>query len=117
MSHLSRVIEKTSYAALPELLESISSGKEAPFDLVFVDGMHLFDYTLVDLFYADLVCRVGGVILLDDVRHRGVQPVYEYVKRNYPHWRLVPDTVCADTLATFIKVSEDRRSWDFHVSF
>jgi hypothetical protein len=28
--------------------------------LVFVDGWHTFDYTLLDLFFADLLTEVGG---------------------------------------------------------
>ncbi len=69
------------------------------------------------MFYADLLTRVGGVILLDDVRHRGVAPVLDYIRTNYPHLRLVEDSVCADTMATFVKVAPDARSWDFHVPF
>jgi hypothetical protein len=79
--------------------------------------MHLFDYTLVDIFYADLLCRVGGVILLDDIRHRGVAPVMDYMLTNYPHLQRVEDTICAETMATFVKTAPDSRSWDFHVPF
>lgn len=115
--HRHRLIEEKSYVALPALLAAVRSGAEPPFDAAFVDGMHLFDYTLVDLFYADLLLRDGGVLLLDDVRHRGVQPVYDYVKTNWPHYELVADTLCADTLATFVKRGPDSRAWDFHAPF
>lgn len=50
-------IEQKSFLAMPRLLQA---GRK--FDFCFVDGMHLFDYTLIDLFYADLLVRVGGII-------------------------------------------------------
>ena len=118
LSCYSRVIEEPSYLALPQLLADVRAGREAPFDVVFVDGMHLFDFTLLDIFYADLLLRIGGVLCLDDIRHRGVKPVYDYVLTNYSaHLRLITDTACADTMATFLKIANDARSWDFHQSF
>lgn len=69
------------------------------------------------MFYADLLLRKGGVILLDDVRHRGVKPVMAYVRSNYAHLRVIEDTLAADTLATFVKMGPDTRSWDFHREF
>lgn len=105
-------METFSYLAMPELL-----AKGERFDMVLVDGMHLFDFTLVDFFYADLLTRRGGVIVLDDIRHRGVAPVLDYVKGNYKHLRFVPSTGCRDTMATFVKADDDARSWNFHVGF
>ncbi len=45
------------YLALPKLVEQ---GRR--FDFVLIDGWHSFDYTLVDLFYADLLLNVDGVV-------------------------------------------------------
>ena len=111
------VIEEPSYIAMPRLLAGIHAGTAEPFDAVLVDGMHLFDFTLVDLFFAALLLRRGGALLLDDIRHEGVRPAYDYIQRNYGNLRLVEDTGCAETLATFVKVGDDTRSWDFHVPF
>lgn len=109
--------ENFSYFSLPSLLMHVRDGSMEPFDFIFVDGMHLFDYTLVDLFYATLLLRKGGVLLLDDIRHKGVISAYNYIIKNYPHLRLVKNTLSSDTLATFVKVDEDTRRWDFHVNF
>lgn len=117
LAGFSRVIEEPSYLALPSLLRDVQSGAAAPFDCVLVDGMHLFDYTLVDVFLADLLCRVGGVVLVDDIRHRGVKPLYEYVLSNYAHLQLLPHTLAGDTMAAFHKVGQDARAWDFHAPF
>lgn len=112
LSKYSQLMEEPSYSAMPKLL----SGKKQ-MDLIFIDGMHLFDYTLVDLFYADLLLRVGGVVVLDDIRHKGVKQAYEYVLKNYNHWKLVKPTVASETCATFIKVKNDDRNWDYHKFF
>ena len=42
-----------------------------PFDFIFIDGWHTFDYTLVDMFYADRLLRIGGYLLIDDALHSG----------------------------------------------
>ena len=117
LAHRSRLVEEKSFIALPRLLQEVREGKAPLFDAIFIDGMHLFDYTLVDLFYADMLLRDGGVLLLDDARHRGVAPALDYVVRNWPHYRLVTDTVCGDTLATLVKLGPDTRAWDAHVRF
>ena len=47
-ARLHTLVEKCDYVALPELLEE---GRR--FDFAFIDGMHLFDYTLLDFFFVD----------------------------------------------------------------
>jgi predicted O-methyltransferase YrrM len=113
-----KLIEEKSYLAMPLLLNA-----KKKYDLIFIDGMHLFDYTLLDLFFADQLTKVGGLILLDDIRHRGVNKAYNYILKNYKHWRLIKYTPCSDTLATFIKLKEEEigepgsREWFTHHDF
>ena len=54
---------------------------------------------------------------IDVARHRGVAPAVDFVRKNWPHFRYVADTVCADTLATFVKVGHDAREWDHFAPF
>jgi predicted O-methyltransferase YrrM len=126
LSKYSKLMEEPSYSAMPKILSGIkgfgSNSKDrvsgaSSMDLIFIDGMHLFDYTLVDLFYADLLLKVGGVVVLDDIRHKGVKQSYEYILKNYSHWKLVKPTLASETCATFIKVKNDDRSWDYHRFF
>ena len=112
LSHIVELREVKSFLGLPELLT-----EGARFQAIFIDGMHLYDYSLVDFFYADLLLDVGGVVLLDDIKHAGVAACMKYVLSNYPHFTLIRDTPCADSLATFRKVATDTRWWDFHVPF
>jgi predicted O-methyltransferase YrrM len=68
------LIEEGSEYALPRL------AKAAPgsFDLIFVDGFHTFDHTLIDLFYATKVLRIGGYLIVDDAHWPSVGKVVRY---------------------------------------
>ncbi|KAA0174558.1 hypothetical protein FNF27_03932 [Cafeteria roenbergensis] len=114
LSPLSSHIQRPSHIAMPAVEAEL--GPES-LDLVFVDGMHLFDYTLVDLFCADRLLRVGGLVGLDDIQHAGVEACVEYIEVNFPHWRRLRGTACDRTAATWLKVGPDVRKWNDHVGF
>ncbi|MEM7583677.1 MAG: class I SAM-dependent methyltransferase [Acidobacteriota bacterium] len=71
--------DELSELALPE----IAKQEAGTFDLVFIDGCHTFDHTLLDLFYAIRLVRVGGYIVLDDCIMPPVAKAAAYVL-NYP---------------------------------
>ena len=119
-----RVIEMTSYRALPLLLEDVLNGRIPRFHLIYIDGWHTFDYTLLDFFYADLLLEVNGVIVLDDIKHLPVKKTMKYIELNYPHYEVIPVTPVFNRLdpgnssqATFIKKALDSRVWNHHVDF
>jgi predicted O-methyltransferase YrrM len=105
------LIESKSYAALPELLV-----KNAKYDLIFIDGMHLFDYTLIDVFYSYLLCHVGSLIVIDDVLHKAPAKVVKFMDTNYKFLRRIKD-IPTKTVATYMVVSVDSRKWDHYISF
>lgn len=109
LSKFHKLIEKKSYEAMPALL-----GEQ--FDLIFIDGMHTFDYTLVDVFYAILLCRIGGVIVIDDIKHPGPAKVVKYIDSNYSCLKRLKD-IPVETVGTYVKIREDSRAWDFHENF
>jgi predicted O-methyltransferase YrrM len=82
-----QLYEGCSYTVLPQLLE-----KNARFDLIFIDGMHTFDYTLVDFFYADLMLNPGGYIIFHDVWMPSVRKALMYVLQNR-NYRLAPESL------------------------
>ena len=86
ISHLKRAgldffnfIPEPSEFALPDLVRS----ETGSFDLVFIDGWHTFDHTMLDLFYANLLVRVGGYVVVDDCSWRSVSAAVSYFG-NYP---------------------------------
>jgi predicted O-methyltransferase YrrM len=106
------IIQEKSFIALPKLLG-------AKYGLVYIDGFHTFDYTLVDFFYADNLLKVGGFIVIDDTELLPVKTCVEYIKFNYKHYRKIKSV---PTQAIFQKIDEDQRlssenGWKFHRNF
>lgn len=102
-----RLIEDTSVQALPDLLKKHKTGW---LDVALIDGWHLFDYTLLDVFYCLLMLRVGGVLIVDDKKMRAVRAVAKYVTRAYPH--AVDVCPSCPTMLVLRKKSEDPRDWN-----
>jgi len=67
----------SSHLALPKL--EMNGTK---IDFAFIDGMHTFDYTLIDFFYIDRLLKVGGVIVFDDLCIPAVNKVCRYALTN-----------------------------------
>jgi predicted O-methyltransferase YrrM len=68
------LITKPDYLALPELVE-----QPIQFDLAYIDGMHTFDYTLLDFFYIDKLLKVGGIVGFNDCALPAVRRVLGFV--------------------------------------
>ena len=73
------LFEIKSEFALPQLLKH----NQGQYDLIFIDGWHTFDHTLLDCFYATRLLRVGGVLTIDDLSFPSVKRVVDFLK-NYP---------------------------------
>lgn len=61
------------FIALPSLLKDGVSP-----DLVYIDGLHDFPYVMLDMFYADKLLPVGGIVGFNDA---GWQSVYRVIRR------------------------------------
>ena len=59
-----------THFAGPKLLEA---GRK--FDLVFIDGMHNFEFKSLDAFYSDRLLRVGGLLALHDATFQSTKKV------------------------------------------
>jgi predicted O-methyltransferase YrrM len=103
------LIEEPSELALPRLA---ASGAEL--DLVLIDGLHLFDHTLVDFFYADRLLRVGGAVVFHDTWMPAVRQAASFVLANRAYERLEAGD---DAMWALRKVGGDERAWDFHRDF
>jgi predicted O-methyltransferase YrrM len=107
-----RLVEKSSTEALPDLAK-----KNMDVDVAFIDGYHLFDYTLLDVFYCLRMLKVGGVLIVDDKKFKAIKAVAKYVLKAYKHVA----EICADceTLLVIRKLNDDDRDWkaDEQVNF
>ena len=72
-----------SEIALPRLLDSGET-----FDMVFCDGYHTFDHTVLDLFYAERLIHENGIIVVDDTSWPQVNRAVRFFLR-CPHIRLI----------------------------
>ena len=74
LDHILELCEGPSHLMLPKLIE-----RNVRVDFVFIDGMHTFDYTLVDLFLSDKLLRAGGVICIHDMNLPSKQKALRYL--------------------------------------
>lgn len=86
-----RLIQEYDFLALPALAEN---GER--FDCILVDGFHSFDLTLLDLFYADKLLSVGGLLLCHDSSSPAVYKALCWLEANKPYTRLSPPLYTAD---------------------
>jgi predicted O-methyltransferase YrrM len=104
-----RLIEEPSELALPRLVEE---GLEL--DLALIDGLHLFDHTLVDFFFIDRMLCDGGLVVFHDTWMPAVAAAVDYVRAN----RAYLDVAAGDDrMAVLRRVGGDDREWDFHREF
>ena len=85
-----RLIEKPDYVAMPEL---VTAGEH--FDMVLVDGYHSFDYTLVDMFFADLLLRPGGILAVHDSSWPAVLKSIAFFEAHKDYTRISPAPLLA----------------------
>lgn len=77
-------LEHYSAVALPDLLH-----QNKQYDLIYIDGSHLFEDVLVDLYYSLRLIPVDGFIMFDDCTDKHVRKVIRFVESNL-HDILVP---------------------------
>ena len=102
-----RLLETSSTEALPSLQKRFGNGW---LDVALIDGWHLFDYTLLDVFYCLQMLRIGGILIVDDKRMKAIRAVGKYVSRAYSH--VVDVCPSCPTMLIFRKKSEDKRDWN-----
>jgi SAM-dependent methyltransferase/predicted O-methyltransferase YrrM len=104
-----RVIEARSDEALPRLRDA---GER--FDFALIDGLHLFDATLVDFFHVDRMLDAGGVVVFHDTWMPAVAQAVAFVRANRAY---EPIEAGDDSMVALRKAGEDDRAWDFHRDF
>ena len=80
-----QLIEEYDFLALPHLSEQGDT-----FDFILIDGFHSFDLTLLDLFYADKLLAVGGLLVCHDSSSPPVFKAVRWLEENKPYQGLSP---------------------------
>jgi predicted O-methyltransferase YrrM len=109
LSERARVVEARSDEALPRLRD-----EGVRIDFALIDGLHLFDATLVDFFHADRLLDVGGVVVFHDTWMPAVAQAVAYVLTNRAYERVEAGDAAMVALR---KRADDDRAWDFHREF
>ena len=107
----------TLYEDVSEIILPTLFKKNHKYDLIFIDGWHTFDNTLIDVYYAVRLVNIGGFIVIDDIKHQGVNKVIRYIDVNYNKHLKRINSYDINTMAIYKKVFEDKRSWNFHKNF
>lgn len=120
-----KFIDQPSYLALPALLKKFvgnnqwSNSKFDPeyerIDICFINGWHVFDNVLLDMFYCDLLLKVYGYIVLDDAELPALNDIAKYIDSNWNHYERVNTTFKRFTI--YRKLKDDERSWNYHIKF
>lgn len=63
-------------------------GREAPFNIVFVDGHHSFDYAFYDLMRSALFLQPGGALVVDNIEQPGPAAAVKLFLERYTRWQL-----------------------------
>ena len=104
-----RLVEERSDAALPRLV-----AEGVRIDFALIDGLHLFDATLVDFYFVDRMLDVGGVVVFHDTWMPAVAQALAFVRAN----RAYSPVEAGDAAMMAVrKTADDDRAWDFHRDF
>ena len=68
--------EGPGHLMLPKLIE-----RGVTIDFAFIDGMHTFDYTMIDLFFCDKLLRVGGILCVHDMNMPSKKKAVSYLMK------------------------------------
>lgn len=83
MLGLVRFFELSSHQVLPTLVE-----QQELFDFILIDGAHLFDYALIDFWFANRLLKPGGLLMLHDLWMPSVRKVLAFVLKNYRTYQI-----------------------------
>lgn len=74
------LITSPSWQILPNLVS-----KGLSYDFIFIDGWHSFDYTLLDLFFCDMLLRDGGIMAFHDADMPQVAKALRFLETHKPY--------------------------------
>jgi predicted O-methyltransferase YrrM len=103
-------ISERSHPAMTKL-----GDKGLTFDVMFIDGSHLYDTAFADFVLADALCLKGGYILLHDTWMGSIQRIISFIEKNRIDFKRQPSST--HNIAVFQKIGDDKRPWHHFNSF
>ncbi len=105
-----RFIEEKSVFALPGLAR-----EGMKYDIIFIDGSHLYENVLLDFTLSDQICAKEGFIIFHDTYLPSIRKVISFIERNRSDYLRHVTPVA--NLGIFQKVGDDSREWTYFVDF
>lgn len=105
-----RFIEERSFAALTHLADHSQC-----FDIIFVDGRHLFDFIVTEFTLSTELCSMGGYIILHDAWLPSIQRAVAFIRANRTDFEYVETPVA--NIAVFRHTTTDDRLFRHFVDF
>jgi predicted O-methyltransferase YrrM len=104
-------LSRTSFAVgkSQDVLPTLGEGP--PLDLVYIDGAHRFPYPCIDWVYTENRLKVGGLMMVDDVRIPSCRTLHDFLMREN-NWAL---DRCLDDTTVFTKLADADYSTDWAV--
>jgi predicted O-methyltransferase YrrM len=106
------IYDEKNYSVLSEMVE-----KGLNYDFIMIKNKHVFDYALMDFFYADKLLQRDGVLILFDVSFDSIQKLGKYIQTNFMNYKMFPINLGSKYCYTFVKFADDGRQWFFHINF
>ena len=103
-------IEACSEHALPQLQQS---GFQC--EIAFIDGNHLFDQTMVEIFFVDKMLPVGGIMVLHDFWMSSIKSCSSFLETNRMY-AVVPFPE-SGAIRFLQKTKQDERAYNFFKHF
>src|SRR5580692_6005786 len=92
-----------------------TGGEGLAYDLIFIDGGHLFEQALTDFFLYAPLCKIGGLVVLDDMWMSSIKTVASFVRTNRNDFSEIPTAI--PNLCVFRKIGKDEREWHYFRPF
>ncbi len=105
-----RFMEEPSATALARL---VHEGRQ--FEVIFIDGSHLFDAVLLDFTLSASLCPLAGHIIFDDLWMPATERAVSFVRTNRRDFAEVLTPI--SNIAAFWRVGQDTRDWMHFVDF
>jgi predicted O-methyltransferase YrrM len=89
--------------------------QERQFEVIFIDGGHLFDEAFLDFTLSAVLCPPGGYIVLDDTWMPAIHRVIEFIRTNRLDFAPVKSLV--ENISVFRRTGNDTRDWNHFAEF